>query len=190
MSDFRPDFQTEEKPRAEAAELLRTLYTPEDFIFLGTQFDAKNPERVKSRDEWIRTIEAGGVEFPLFCLNPVKPEGSTNANGELSFRTSGNIAKQIFALAENDKAPLRDQAAFWLKMIQKGFPVRALIFSGNKSLHSIFEADPEDLPDLKKVFLKLGFDGQTFDPARTARLPGHRRKDTGKFQSILFLKGA
>ena len=189
LSTYRPDYQTEENPQAEAAELLRILYAPEDFIFIGGQFDAQNPERVKSRDEWIGTIEAGGVLYPLFCLNPVKPEGSANANGELSFRTSGNISKQIFALAENDKLDLRSQAAFWLKMIMKDFPLRALIFSGNKSLHGIFETDPEDIPDLKKVFSKLGFDGQTFDPARTARLPGHKRKDTGKFQSILFSKG-
>lgn len=191
LSTFRPDFQTKERPEAEAAELLRTLYTRKDFLFIGGQTDAKNPERVKSRDEWINFFQtAGKVDFPLFCLNPVRAEGANNANGEKSFRTAGNIAKFKFALSENDKAPLRDQAAFWLKMIQKGFPVRALIFSGNKSLHAIFETDPEDLPDLKKVFSKLGFDSQTFDPARTARLPGHRREDTGNYQSILFLKGA
>lgn len=190
FSDFRPDYPTEENPGAEAVELLRTLYAPKENIFIGGQFDAKNPERVKSRDEWVQSIESEGVKFPLICVNPVHPEGSANANGETSFRTAANIVTHRYALAENDKANLHDQAAFWLKMIDRGFPVRAIIFSGNKSLHSIFETDPEDLPDLKKVFQKLGFDGQTFDPARTARLPGHQREDTGKYQSVLFLRGA
>jgi hypothetical protein len=187
LSDFKPDAA---HPRTEATELLRTLYTPAEFVFIGGQCDAKTPERVKSRDAWRRAIEADGVKFPLFCLNPVKPEGAKNANGETSYRTAANITAHRYALAENDKAGLREQAAFWKIMIEKGFPVRALIFSGNKSIHSIFEADPGELPALKTIFQKLGFDGQTFDPARTARMPGHRREDTGKFQSILFLRGA
>ncbi|MFZ2656852.1 MAG: CHC2 zinc finger domain-containing protein, partial [Victivallales bacterium] len=143
LSDFRPDYPTDQNPAAEGAEFLRALYEPEDFLFIGSQFDAKNPERVKSRDEWIMTIQADGVKFPLICVNPVHLEGTANGNGETSFRTAANIAKHKYSLIENDRASLRDQAAFWLKMIQSGFPVRALIFSGNKSLHAIFEANPE-----------------------------------------------
>jgi hypothetical protein len=186
-SDFKPDGT---HPSTEASELLKTLFAQTESVFIGGQCDAKNPERVKSRDTWRRAIEADGVRFPLFCLNPVKPEGAANANGENSYRTAANITAHRHALAENDKAGLREQAAFWLKMIKKGFPVRVLIFSGNKSIHSIFQADPGELPSLKRIFQKLGFDGQTFDPARTARMPGHRREDTSKFQSILFLRGA
>jgi hypothetical protein len=189
LSDFRPDYPTDQNPGSEAAEFLRALWEPEDFLFIGSQFDAKNPERVKSRDEWIMTIQADGVKFPLICVNPVDLDGAANGNGETSFRTAANIAKHRYSLIENDRASLRDQAAFWLKMIQSGFPVRALIFSGNKSLHAIFEANPEELPALKTIFQKLGFDSQTLDPARTARLPGHQREDTGKYQSILFLRG-
>jgi hypothetical protein len=190
LSTFRPDYPTEQNPAAEAAEFLRALYEPEDFLFIGSQFDAKNPECVKSRDEWIMSFQADGVQFPLVCVNPVNLDGAANGNGETSFRTAANIAKHRYSLIENDRASLRDQAAFWLKMVKSNFPLRALIFSGNKSLHAIFEADPLELPALKKIFLKLCFDVQTLDPARTARLPGHQREDTGKYQSILFLRGA
>lgn len=190
LSGVKLDFPTEENTGREACELLKTLYDPENSIFIGNFYDSKNPDRVKRRDVWISYFQtAGKVDFPFFCLNPVRPEGAKNANDEKSFRTSANIARFKFSLAENDLETLDNQARFWLKMILKGFPVRALIFSGNRSLHAIFDSDPADIPDLRKTFQALGFDPQTFDWARLSRLPGHRRQDTGQFQLILFLKG-
>lgn len=188
ISSFRPDFPTRDNPTAEAAAILTALYSPDDYIFIGSQYDAKNPGNVKQRGDWIKTIEADGVKYPLFCLNPVRPEGAANHNGEISFRTSGNIAARKYTLLEHDKADLRDQAAFWHKLIVKGFPVRAIVFSGNKSLHAIVETTPEEIDELRAIFTALGLDGQTYDPARTARLPGHRREDSETFQSIIYLR--
>ncbi len=188
-SDWRPENTPAENPGAEAVALLRTLYTPEDCIFIGELTDSKNATCVKRRDEWIETFEASGATIPpFFCPNPVSPQGAQNANGELSFRTAANVSRPAYAVAENDRASLPEQARFWLKMIQRGFPVRALTYSGNKSLHAIFEATPGELPELKKIFGALGFDPQTFDIARLSRMPGHLREDTEKFQTVLYLK--
>lgn len=186
-SSFSTTISEQKNPAAEAVAFLKAVYCHDEYIFMGGRFDAKKSTHVKRRDEWIKAIEYGGVKFPFFCLNPVNPEGAVNANGELSFRTRQNIAKYRFSLFENDTAALRDQLAFWLKMIRKGFPVRAIVFSGNKSFHAITETEPQDIEELKSVFVRLGFDGKTLEPTRMGRFPGHRREDTELFQSLIYL---
>lgn len=188
LSSFRSDYSSNYNPSADAVAVLTALYSPGDYIFIGSQYDAKNSGNVKLRGEWIKTFEMDSVKYPLFCLNPVRPEGAANHNGEISFRTSGNIAARKYTLLEHDKADLRDQAAFWHKLILKCFPVQAIIFSGNKSLHAIVKTTPEEIDKLKIIFTALGLDGQTYDPARTGRFPGYWREDSHNFQSIIYLR--
>lgn len=188
MSSFRPGTPTAYIQSCEAVALLNALYCPDEYIYIGGQYDAKKRDRVKQRNDWVRTIEAEDVKYPFFCLNPVSPDGSVNSNGEISFRTSRNIIQHKYTLFENDKVDLRDQAAFWIKMILYDFPVKALIFSGRKSIHAIAETESREIDVLKSIFTDLGFDEQTYDPARTARLPGHWREDSLAFQSIIYLR--
>lgn len=184
-SSFKPDSIMDYNPVAEAVAFVEALYAPEEYVFTGDKFDAKKRQQVMLCDTLISDLKTNGVRHPFVCLNPVNPDGALNDNGLLSFRTKRNIAKHKYSLFENDTADLRDQAAFWYKMILKGFPVRAIVFSGNKSLHSIVETQLGEIDDLKVVFTKLGFDGKTFDPARQSRLPGYWREDTQKYQQLI-----
>ncbi len=188
-SSFQPVSMTDYKSAAEAIAFIEALYDQEDFLFLGDKFDAKKRQHVMLRNSWIKAIEAYGVQHPFICLNPVSPRGALNDDGVLSFRTKRNIAKHKYSLFENDNVDLRDQSVFWYKMILKGFPVMALTFSGNKSLHAVVETQLHEIENLKAVFTRLGFDSKTFDPARQSRLPGHWREDTQKFQKLLYLRG-
>lgn len=188
LSNFRLEYSTDQNPEAEATDFLRRLYNPEDLLSFRSQLDVKNHECVKSCDEWIKTIHENGVQFPFICINPVQRAGT--GNGEDSFSPAANIVKRKYLLIENSKPSLHDQAALWLIMIKNGFPFRALILSGDKSIHAIFEAGPEELPAFKTMLQKLGFDPLAIDSEGTARLPGHKREDNGKYQSIIFLKGA
>lgn len=189
LSIFKPSNAAGCNPIIEAKAFIESLYDPEDFIFIGNIFDAKKRNHVMPRNSWIKAFEIYGIRHPFLCLNPVSPEGKLNADGKLSFRNGQNIAKHKYSLFENDTENLRDQAAFWLKMILKGFPVRALTFSGNRSIHVVAETKPEEIEGLKAAFTKLGFDSRTFDPARQSRLPGYWREDKQKFQKLLYLRG-
>lgn len=189
LSTSKPASADNYNPILEAKDFIKTLYDPEDFLFIGDIFDAKKRNHVMQRNSWIKAFEIYGVRHPFLCLNPVSHEGKINADNKLSFRNGQNITQHKYSLFENDTEDLRDQAAFWHKMILKGFPVRALTFSGNKSLHAVVETKPEEIEGLKAIFIKLGFDRRTFDPARQSRLPGYWRDDKQKFQKLLFLRG-
>lgn len=189
MSDYRPDYPTENDPVEESSVFLRALYEPEDFLFIGIKEEARKKSHVKTRDEWIAFFKkATCVPYEHITFNPIRPEGVADDKG-VSYRNGANVARYIYGLAEHDHSSLHDQAAFWLKMLQKGFPVKALIFSGTKSIHCVFHAKADERLTLKAILTKIGFDGATFDIARLGRMPGHLREKSGKYQSILFLKG-
>jgi len=192
MSTWRPDRPIHEDPTAEAIRLLECLFRPGEYIHAGGLFDARNPQHTRPREAWIELFrQAKKIHFPLFGLNPVRAEGTEIQDGEgkqgRSWRNAANVADARYALIESDKHSLRDQAAFFLRMIKKGLPVKSITFSGKKSLHGIISATPDQIDGLRKILAPLGFDPQTLDPARMSRLPGHRRGETGEFQSLIYL---
>lgn len=88
---------------------------------------------------------------------------------------------------------LADQLSFWFAV---PLPVAAIVFSGSKSLHGLVQVDCANAAEWKaevenslfaQYLTPMGFDPSCRNASRLSRAPGHRRKDTGLCQHLLYL---
>jgi hypothetical protein len=121
--------------------------------------------------------------------------GKTRDGKKWSKRCDSCIKALLFAIAEFDNKSLAEQLRFWMRMIQAGIPVAALIHSGNKSIHAwiaVYCADAAEwnAKVKRQLFAEtlelFGVDPATKNPSRASRLPGARRNG-GEFQRLLYL---
>lgn len=174
-----------------AALLLKTLYQPEDVIFVGQRYDRK----VASLFEQISPI--GGEELsdkPFIIPNPLTGKQATGTSGKPSFRCDAAVKEFRFCMAEFDNISLPDQMAFWSAV---ALPIAALIYSGGKSIHAWIKVDGvstlgqwkkkigEEL--YKRRLVPMGVDSACCNASRLSRLPGHNRHGAGKPQKLLYL---
>ena len=179
-----------------ATLLLRSLYRAEEYIFCGPQNGTS--DNVLPVGEWIERIRQGNTE-PQFIMNPLTGGWGPKANEDGQTRRGRNtIADYRFTLFEIDtiggeKVPLALQARFLWNRITEGWPIRAVIYSGGKSLHAIVQVnETRDTwaqnveKDLFSLWADMGADPKVSTPERQARLPGHTEEGR-KLQSLLWL---
>ena len=179
-------------PEKDTELFLRTLYKPDACLFIGTQYDTK----VRTVAQWIDLFKKHPTLLPFICPNPVDGQPHRTKSGTLSYRCDEAVCKFKFAVLEFDTLSRNEQFAFWGEMLNV-LPVVALIDSGNKSLHAwIHVPDVHTLEEWKikieqKFFeqcLKpLGIDTACKNPSHMSRLPGCIRKETGRWQRLLYL---
>lgn len=180
----------------DAVELLRTLYGPNEILFIGRKYD----RGVASVTEWVRRIERQEhATWPHIIPNPVDGKTHETSMGKQSLRGDRAIASFRYILVEFDDLSLAHQQAFWYTIIDKGiFPVTALISSGGKSLHAWIRADIPDRQTWDRIVKKdlygptgrltlMGADRACCNPARLSRLPGHFRTGKGNVQKLFYL---
>lgn len=189
------------EPRHDPAVLLKTLYEPGDYIFIGERHDAGViGETVRTRDEWITHFQGGGKTAPHFIINPLTGRPAPTRDGEReTLRGDGCVAVFRYALVEFDNLTREDQIRFWTAI---RLPIVALIDSGGKSIHGLL--DVQKIARVKaleewttnirgrlydQILKPLGVDMACSNPARLSRLPGHFREEKGRWQKILWLKG-
>lgn len=176
--------------------LLQHLYHPGEFIFCGPQNGTS--DNVLPVENWVERFRQGRTE-PQFMINPLKGtwEPKTGEPG-LTRRGKNCIADYRHTLFEIDKidgkkVPLALQARFLWRRITEGWPIRAVIYSGGKSLHAIVQvnesaetwhANVEE--GLFRAWADLGADDACKTPERQARLPGCAEEGR-KLQSLLWL---
>ncbi|MEA3207676.1 MAG: primase [Chthoniobacter sp.] len=124
-------------------------------------------------------------------------------------RSDGSVRARRFMVIEHDRLELAGQAAVlrWL-MEAGGLKLRAVVFTGSKSLHGWFECPvAAELDEVKTVLSGvegmaprkagesqvranpgLGYDPQSFIPSQPFRLPGWSHDKTHKQVRLLFLK--
>ena len=179
-------------PEKDTELFLRTLYDPNDYLFIGTQYDTK----VRTVAQWIDLFKNNPMPLPFICPNPVDGQLHPTKSGALSYRCDEAVCKFKFAVLEFDTLSRNEQFAFWGEMLHE-LPLVTLIDSGNKSLHAwIRVSDVHTLDEWKikieqKFFeqcLKpLGIDTACKNPSHMSRLPGCIRKETGRWQRLLYL---
>jgi|GEM_PF-727269 len=182
-----------------------TLYQLDDVVWIGGKYDSGSAEYehcFKKVSEW---IEAGLSEDrgPFICASTFKP-------GTVA-RKKENVAVRRFLVVELDrideiveakgakKEPLTDDDKFrnktksaavfhWLKD-EVGLRLRAVVDSGNKSLHAHFEMPPDDvLAELEIVLPAMKCDAATLRPAQPVRRPCYIATDgSGRQQTLLYL---
>jgi len=190
-----------EEPQHDPVVLLKALYEPGDFIFIGERYDEGIPGKtVRTRDEWLSHFQAGGKTAPHFIVNPLTGRPAPTRDGEReTLRGDGCVAAFRYALVEFDDLSREDQIRFWTAI---RLPIVALIDTGGKSIHGILDvkkiAQVETLEAwttnirgrlYDQILKPLGVDMACSNPARLSRLPGHFREEKGRWQKVLWLKG-
>ena len=185
-------------PEEDAARVLEALYTPEEQLFIGpSRGRARIGCEVRPVGKWLRHFsEAGPVATaPHIIPNPLTGTPASLANGTgQTVRGDACVARFRFAVVEFDGLSREDQLAFWYAA---EMPVVALIDSGGKSIHGwvrvcdVAQAEVWERVVEQHLFgcllQPLGVDGACKNESRLSRLPGHLRKETGRWQRILYL---
>lgn len=111
-------------------------------VWAGDGNQAKNPAAVRDAAEWADAFRKGERVPPLACINQVTGEAAHGG----TFRNDSTVAAWRHIRIEFDDLPLSLQAAFWLGAWRtQALPIRAVTFSGGKSLHALLRI--EECPD-------------------------------------------
>jgi hypothetical protein len=196
ISDITPLYPSYD-PVKEIIRYLREVFEPEDIV--GYNLDAMQDEEGKwkpsRKGSYTRTAgeiitelekykdvpsalgeynhEAGG----WIRINPLDGEGVSNRN----------VARFPYALVESDAQDLETQYAIYKEM---QLPIKALSFSGGKSLHAIVKVDAKNAEEYRKrveylfqMCEKNGLivDKQNKNPSRLCRLPGLMRGEQRQY---------
>ena len=122
-----------EDPEKDPVLFLTSLYSPEDYLFIGDRYDGKTVKQVK---QWIEYFNQGGEPDPHFCINPLTGQPSQTGDKE-TWRGDANVKDFRYILVEFDNISKADQIAFWSG---SGLPVCCLIDSAGKSIHGLLDA--------------------------------------------------
>jgi hypothetical protein len=176
--------------KRDGIEVLRRLYSPGEYLFIGQSFDA-GAQHVQRVSEWIRRFERGFVPEHI-VPNPLTGSRGMTKDGEPSYRADACVISYRFAVLEFDTLPRAQQINFWAGV---RLPVAALIDSGGKSIHAWVRIDAESEQEwrvnveerLFDVLTAIGIDRSCKNESRLSRTPGHLRRSTGNYQRILYL---
>lgn len=178
--------------------LLRTLYEPDDLIFIGDRHDRGIVQKtIRTVADWISYFQDGGATSPFIIINPLTGEPApTKGGGKKTLRGDFCIKNFRYCLIEFDNLNRENQIKFWAAV---KLPIVVLIDSGNKSIHGWINVQrlakvetPEQWQtEIKgrlydRILKPLGVDVTCSNPARLSRLPGHWR-DKEAIQRILWL---
>ena len=174
----------------EAKLLLETLYKPDDHLFIGDTYTRD----VKPVSAWL----TGDLStYPHIIPNPMTGAVGRTTEGKESMRCEETVADLRYAVCEMDEVPLELQVGFWMRGIEMGLPIAAIVHSGSKSLHGWMhvgcgqDAEKWDKDVRGWLFgefgVRYGFDKACATKARLSRLAGHQR-DKG-MQHLLYLDG-
>ena len=201
---FVPSKDADEDRRTAVRLFLASLYAADEVLFIGE----RSGREVRTRAEWERRLAETPPDAwpPLIGSNPFTGEEAPTADGvRRSFRCKAAVSARRFALVEFDGMPLDRQAAFWAGVILGAgrgplLPVAALVYSGGKSIHALLRVDCADAAAWAAFWNRLGgfvcnpndpaperADAACRDESRMTRLPGARRADSGRVQSLLYL---
>lgn len=205
-SAYLPD-----EPLEEARALLK-LFDPGDIVWTGRwqhsigaddagTTRAEKPawfeevqRRFRPAHEWLEDRLMPG---PRICPCAMR-EGSVS-------RSDASVKTRRFLVLEHDKLPLKEQGALLRWLHERGsMKLRAVVFTGGKSLHGWFDTpSPADLEELKIMLCGvpptdpkdkrqriygMGFDPSCFVPSQPFRVPGWANDKTGKPVKLVYFR--
>ena len=180
-----------EPPSMDGYIVLETLYARDEFVFIGDTY-SKSPN-VLTVNQW---LQRPADNFPFIMLNPLTGEYGHTSEGRESKRCEEAVKVGRYLLLEMDGTPRDEQVGIIMGMIERGWPVALVVDSGNKSLHTWVHVDcPKEQWEeriRKKVFegtlAGFGIDPACKNISRLSRFGGHLRKQTGRRQTVYYLK--
>ena len=187
------------EPAADAVLLMENRYDGNDLLWTADRHEPGTPSTIKPVCEWIMLITAGKIKLPpFFIINPLTGLPAPKKSGDgITYRGDDNVKRFRYCMAEFDNLSREDQIKFWSAC---KLPIRALIDSGNKSIHAIIDvqklANVQNLSDwathikgrlYNQILVPMGVDAACSNPSRLSRLPGHYREEKKSFQKLLWL---
>lgn len=169
-------------PEEQFRAFLGGLFLPSEVVWIGNERMSGSPayaDRFRTVERWL-TIRAPQTNFLSHC---------TFRPGSYA-RSKDNIDRQRYMVVESDELSRNQVGAIfrWLKE-RSGLRLRAVVFTGNKSLHAWFEwpASDSTLEELKAILTGFNCDPATLRPSQPVRLPGAFRADKNAYQTLLYL---
>lgn len=181
-------------PSQDGVEVLRRLYEPEEWLFIGSRHDAR-PEYIRPASEWIERFE-NGVAVPEHIIpNPLSGEQGRTKDGKRSYRADSCVERFRFAVVEFDTMSREQQIHFWAGV---KLPIAALVDSARRSVHGWIRIDAANAGEwtrrvedkLFTLLTAVGADAACKNEARLSRMPGGFRAETGRCQRLLYLNPA
>jgi hypothetical protein len=161
-------------------EFIRYLFYPHDILWAGDIYDSgksHHAARFKSVSEWLQMPHIRG-EFCSHCT--FKP-------GTFS-RLNANVVARRYMVVESDKLDTDSVGAVFQQLTRLGLTLRAVVHSGNRSLHGWFNWPGEDtIEDWKALLVGYQCDPSTTRASQPVRLPGCVRRKTGRSQELLWM---
>ena len=159
----------------------------EGHVWNGGKYDSGKPHHArnfKTPGEWLSRSKPLGA---FTCPCTFKP-------GAIS-RSNNQVASQPFLVVESDIQSHGETCSLF-NWMREFLQLRAIVNTGNKSLHGWFERPtPEQRTELKSILPALGFDRAMFTPSQPCRLAGVTRPNSTPdpilnlpiYQSLLWL---
>lgn len=156
--------------------LMLGLYQSSDLLWIGEPTDSgpHAADHFRPAIEWLYT----GPKGHFICPSVFTP-------GTFS-RSNANVLRRPYLVVESDTLTQAQMCAV-AKWMSTFLPLRAILFTGGKSLHAWFQFPSTPLFEkLKSVLPILGCDPALFKASQPVRLPGVKRD--GVWQSLLWFQ--
>ena len=155
------------------------IFKTDDIVWVGDIKDSggqRHSRHFKPVSEWVKHNSCPGPRITPSTYNP-----------DVYSRCASNVLNHKFIVIESDTRPHREQWTI-INFIRTFTPLRAVIDSGNKSLHAWFDSPNEDYLDkIKRAIPNLGADPAGLRPTQPFRMPGIPRENSNTYTNLLYL---
>lgn len=182
-----------ESPQDQQKLFFETMFAQDDFIFCGDRLEPGTPKTIRPQLEWALTGSSG----PFCIVNSLSGFSAPKKSGDgMTYRGDACVKTFRHCLVEFDSKTIEEQIRFWSSI---KLPVKAIIHTGNKSLHAWIDLSGMAVASLEtwgksikvdlyeKRLKPLGVDMACSNAARLARLPGVFRAEKNQWQRLLWL---
>jgi len=176
-------FYLTHKPEDDFRLFMRTLWQPQDVVWCGETRDSGAPKHAanfRTAAAWAELEKAPG---PLTCPFVFK-SGAHSRSKETA------LARRHWVMESDNLSQGQAASVFWWVKERLQLPLRAVVHSGNKSIHAWFAVPGlEQTEELNEVMAVAGMDLKVLKTISIpVRLPGWQRQDKGKMmQALLYL---
>lgn len=155
--------------------ILEEFYDDDDLLHISRDVFQ---DTIKSRKDW---VEEGLDKMQYFCPCLFKERDKG--------RVADNVESRRFLVFETDQMPKQwDSQAGLIERLAQELPLKMVVESGNKSLHSFFKCIPnkERIKKFHDLVITLGGDQSVLRASQMVRLPWGQNSKTGKTQTVLY----
>jgi hypothetical protein len=175
----------EANPSEHFAPFMRTLWQPHEIVWCGYNWESGKEghrDNFKPAAVWADLGRPPGPQTSAFAFKP----------GSFS-RKASNLDSRRHLVCESDTLTKEHAASVFLWLRERmHLRLRAVVHSGNKSLHGWFAVPGDDqLKELNEVLPHAGMDAKVLKTSGIpVRVPGWKREETGEWQRLLYLDPA